>query len=345
MRGVVYLGESEVEVREFDRPHAGSGQVVIEMRVAGLCGSDLHKYHSSRTWASERKGMISGHEPAGVVAEVGKDVVNVSEGDRVCVYHTVGCGHCAVCLSGTPVFCSGQGAFGRTRDGSHADYMVTDARYCMPLPDGVTFAVGTQLACTAGTAFSAVSKVSKRHGDPLVVFGLGPVGLTTLLMGEAMGYGTFGVDISPYRIDLADRIGGGVAINAMENDPVEAVRELTGGDGAAGVVECSGSGLARTQAAAVAGLHGTVVYVGAGAASLEIDFADILRKELTLRGNSVYSMGAYFDAVAFLQTHRVPLDEIVTHRFPIEQASEAFAIFDRGETGKVVFDWDDEQGS
>ena len=344
MRGVVYLGESEVEVREFERPEPGPGQVVVEMRAAGLCGSDLHKYHSSREWARERKGMISGHEPAGIVAEAGKGVANVSEGDRVSVYHTVGCGHCAVCLSGTPVFCSDQGAFGRTRDGSHADYMVTDARYCMPLPDNVSFTVGTQLACTAGTAFSAVNKVSKRHGDPLVVFGLGPVGLTTLLMGEAMGYRTLGVDISPFRTDLADRIGVGVVINAEENDPVQAVRDLTGGRGAAGVVECSGSAIARTQAAAVAGLHGTVVYVGAGAPSLEIDFVDILRKELTLRGNSVYSMGAYFDAVAFIQTHRVPLDEIVTHRFRLEHAREAFAIFDRGETGKVVFDWEDEQG-
>ena len=344
MRGVVYLGESEVEVREFERPEPGPGQVVVEMRAAGLCGSDLHKYHSSREWARERKGMISGHEPAGIVAEAGKGVANVSEGDRVSVYHTVGCGHCAVCLSGTPVFCSDQGAFGRTRDGSHADYMVTDARYCMPLPDNVSFTVGTQLACTAGTAFSAVNKVSKRHGDPLVVFGLGPVGLTTLLMGEAMGYRTLGVDISPFRTDLADRIGVGVVINAEENDPVQAVRDLTGGRGAAGVVECSGSAIARTQAAAVAGLHGTVVYVGAGAPSLEIDFVDILRKELTLRGNSVYSMGAYFDAVAFIQTHRVPLDEIVTHRFRLEYAREAFAIFDRGETGKVVFNWEDEQG-
>ena len=345
MKGVVYLGESEVEVQDFDKPEPGPGHVVIEMRVAGLCGSDLHKYHSSREWATQRKGMISGHEPAGVVVEVGADVENVSVGDRVCVYHTVGCGHCAVCLSGTPVFCSDQGAFGRTRDGAHADYMVTDARYCMPLPDNFSFAVGTQLACTAGTAFSAVNKVSKRHGDPLVVFGLGPVGLTTLLMGRAMGYRTFGVDISPYRIDLAERIGGGIVINARQTDPVQAISDLTGGRGAAGVVECSGSGTARTQAAAVARLHGTVVYVGAGAESLEIDFKDILRKELTLRGNSVYSMGAYFDAVAFLQTHRVPLDEIVTHRFHIGQAREAFATFDSGETGKVIFEWEDGEGS
>ena len=345
MRGVVYLGDSEVEVMDFDRPEPGRGQVVIEMRVAGLCGSDLHKYHSSREWARERKGMISGHEPAGIVAEVGADVENVAAGDRVSVYHTVGCGHCAVCHSGTPVFCSDQGAFGRTRDGAHADYMVTDARYCMPLPDDFSFAVGTQLACTAGTAFSAVNKVAKRHGDPLVVFGLGPVGLTTLLMGNAMGYWTFGVDISPYRIELAERIGGGVVINARQTEPVRAINDLTGGRGAAGVVECSGSGAARTQAAAVAGLHGTVVYVGAGAESLEVDFSDILRKELTLRGNSVYSMGAYFDAVAFLQTHRVPLNDIVTHRFRIEQAREAFAVFDSGQTGKVIFEWEDGEGS
>ena len=88
MRGVVYLGDSEVEVRDFNRPEPGPGQVVIEMRVAGLCGSDLHKYHSSREWARERNGMISGHEPAGVVADVGKDVENVSEGDRgLCLSH------------------------------------------------------------------------------------------------------------------------------------------------------------------------------------------------------------------------------------------------------------------
>ena len=340
MKGVVYLGEGDVEVRDFQKPEPGPGQVVIQMRVAGLCGSDLHKYHSSREWAREREGMISGHEPTGVVAEVGVDVNHVSEGDRVCVYHTVGCGHCAVCVSGTPVFCEDQGAFGRTRDGSHADYMVTEARYCMPLPDAFSFAVGAQLACTAGTAFSAVSKVPGHHGQPFVVFGLGPVGLTVLLMGQAMGYQTFGVDIHPYRIALAERTGRGAVIDAKETDPVQAVKDLTGGHGVAGVVECSGSGVARAQAAAVAGLHGTVVYVGAGAESLEIDFTDILRKELTLRGNSVYSMGAYFDAVAFLQTHRVPLDEIVTHRFGIEQAREAFTLFDSGETGKVIFEWD-----
>lgn len=107
MRGIVYVGEGEVEVRKFPEPQPGPGQVVIEMKAAGLCGSDLHKYHSSREWAQQRKGMISGHEPAGVVADLGRNVDHLALGDRVCVYHRIGCGHCMSCRSGNAAFCDG----------------------------------------------------------------------------------------------------------------------------------------------------------------------------------------------------------------------------------------------
>lgn len=340
MKGVVYLGESRVEVREFPRPKPGPGMVVIEMKAAGLCGSDLHKYHNTQKWAEGREGMISGHEPTGIVAETGTYVKNVAVGDRVCVYHSIGCGHCPVCLAGTPVFCDHEGAFGRTLDGCHADYMATEAKYCLPLPDEFSFAVGAQLACTAGTAFAALKKIPSRAGETVVIFGLGPVGLAAMLMSDALEYRTIAVDINPYRVALAKRVGKGTVINGNETDAGDAVGELTQGTGAKGVIECSGSAAARSQAAAVAGLHGTVVYVGAGADTLCVDFLDILRKELTFRGNSVYSIQEYFELVDFVRNHRVPLDELVTHRFGIEQAPEAFSLFNSGETGKTVFIWD-----
>ena len=339
MRGGVSLGESEGEVRDFPDPEPGHGQVVVEMKVGGLCGSDLHKYHNTREWAESREGMISGHEPTGVVAEVGAGVVNVKVGDRVCVYHRVGCGHCVECASGTPAHCPTGGAFGRTQDGSHADYMLTESRYCLPLPESLSFEVGTQLACTAGTAFAGASKISANAGDWYVVFGLGPVGMTALLTGQGMGYRTIGVDVQAYRVDLAKRVGNGAVIDASQEDPVEAIRELTGGKGAAGVVECSGNGKARFQAAQVAGRKGTVVYVGAGASDLAINIGDLIGKDITIRGNSVYPVGAYYEAVEFLQRNEVPLDDIVTHRYTIDQAVEAFRTFDAGETGKVVFEW------
>ena len=341
MKGVVYLGDSEVEVRDFSQPEPGPGQVVIQSTIAGLCGSDLHKYHSPREWARSREGMISGHEPTGIVAGVGLNVEWPAVGDRVCVYHRLGCGHCMDCLSGYAAFCDqGSGAFGRTQDGSHADFMLTEARYCLPLPDEISFPVATQLACTAGTAFAALRKIPAHSGDTLVVFGLGPVGLSGLLLGMAMGYRGIGIDTHPYRVELARRVGGGIVIESGKEDPVSAIRDLTGGRGVGGVLECSGSPVARRQAAEVASRGATVVYVGGGHPDLAVGFHDLLAKDLIVRGNSVFSMKSYFEAIDFLRSTSVPLDKIITHRFRVEEAVEAFSLFDTGETGKVIFAWD-----
>jgi (R,R)-butanediol dehydrogenase / meso-butanediol dehydrogenase / diacetyl reductase len=340
MKGACYLGESRLEVRDYPDPKPGFGEVLIQMKAAGLCGSDLHKYHSSREWAAQRKGMISGHEPAGVVAALGPGVDAVHVGDRVSVYHSLGCGHCRFCLSGTPVFCRNEGAFGRTRDGCHADLMTTPARYCLPLPDDFSFATGAMLACSALTAFASLQKVPLRHGDTLAVFGLGPVGLAGLLMANAMGIRVFGVEVNPYRIEVAGRYHAGTLINPSTTDPVKAIRDATDGEGVSGVLECSGSEKARTQAAEASALHGCVVIVGAGGAMVSIDALMMIRKELVVRGNSVFSIGDYYRAVDFLKKHPIPLDDMVTHRYKIEEASQAFAVFDSGNTGKVVFEWE-----
>lgn len=340
MQGVAYLGDGAVAVREYPRPDPGTGEALVELRSAGLCGSDLHKYHRSTEWAADRDGLIAGHEPAGVVAETGPGVDSVSVGDRVCVYHSIGCGHCEHCLAGTPNFCADEGAFGRTHDGAHADFMLTPERYCLPLPEDCSFAVGAQLACTAGTAYSALRTAAPEPRQPVAVFGLGPVGMAGLLLAEAMGFAAIGVEIEPYRIELARRVSDAAVIDAAACDPEAAVAELTDGDGAAGVLECSGSAPGRRQAAAVAARHGTVVYVGAGSDELAIDPAHLIRNELAIEGNAVYSMAEYFDLVGFIRSESVPLDDIVTHRFDIADAPAAFELFDGGETGKVVFEWD-----
>jgi (R,R)-butanediol dehydrogenase/meso-butanediol dehydrogenase/diacetyl reductase len=340
MKGAVYLGEGRIEVREFPDPKPGFGEALVQMKSAGLCGSDLHKYHSSREWAVQRKGMISGHEPAGVVAAIGLGVDTVRVGDRVSVYHSLGCGHCKFCLSGTPMFCRSEGALGRTRDGCHADLMTAPARCCLPLPDDFSFAVGAMLACTAVTAYASLQKVALQHGKTLAVFGLGPVGLTGLLMANAMGIRVIGVEVNPYRIEVAGRFNSGILVDASTTDPVKAILDATGGEGVSGVLECSGSENARTQAAEVAALHGCVVIVGAGGARVNLDGLMMIRKELMVRGNSVFSMYDYYQAVDFLKTHPISLDDMITHRYKIEEASQAFGMFDSGNTGKVVFEWE-----
>jgi len=339
MKGVVYLGESKVEVREFPDPEPGPGEALIAMRVAGLCGSDLHKYHSSREWAAARKGMISGHEPAGVVAGLGPGVKGLSVGDRVSVYHSLGCGRCRFCLSGTPVFCRDEGAFGRTRDGCHADFMTAPARHCLPLPEDFSFEVGAMLACTTCTAYASLKKLPLSHAETLVVFGLGPVGLTALLMGGACGYRCIGVELNEYRIELARRLTKALIVNGRTADAVKEILDATGGRGAEGILECSGSDVARSQSALAAARHGTVVIVGAGGTEVAIEPWEMIRKELVVRGSSVFSMRDYFETIDFLRVHPIPLDDMVTHRFRIEEAARAFAAFDSGDTGKVAFEW------
>lgn len=340
MKGVVYLGESEVEVREFPTPEPGPGEVLVEMKVAGLCGSDLHKYRESREWAAQRQGMIAGHEPAGIVAALGAGVENVAVGDRVCVYHSLGCGHCADCLAGEPVFCAHEGAFGRTRDGCHADYMLAPARFCLPLPDELSFAAGAQLACTAGTAFAAVQKVRIRAGEAFVVFGLGPVGLTVLLLGQALGFRCLGFEVNEYRLDLARRLTEGTIASPTEAAPVETIREFTDGVGAPAIIECSGNATARSQTVLAAANRGQIVIVGAGDSDMNLEPLTVIHHALTIQGNAVYSLRQYFQAEEFYRRHQVPLDDLVTHRYRIEDAPAAFATFGTGNTGKVVFDWE-----
>ena len=339
MRGVAYLGDRRVEVREYPRPVPNAGEVLIEMRAAGLCGSDLHKYRKNAAWADARNGMIAGHEPSGVVSALGPGVTGIEVGDRVSVYHSLGCGRCGFCVSGTPVLCREEGAFGRTRDGCHADFMTAPARFCLPLPDDMSFALGAMLSCTAGTAFSAVQKLPILPGDIALVIGLGPVGLSVAMIAEAHGFRCIGADVNPIRLDLARKCLDGSVVDASEDRLVESVLEVTGGENISGIIECSGNASARTQTTQLIATRGTIVIVGAGSDSLNLDPDAIIRRELAIRGNAVYSMRQYYQTIDVLRNRRIDLESIVTHRVPIDEATTMFAQFDSGKTGKVVFEW------
>lgn len=354
MHGVVYLGNGQVKVEECPRPEPGPGEVLIEMRAAGICGSDLHKYHQDEAWARARNGMIAGHEPSGVIVDIGSGVHpagtpgvegrGLRYGDRVSVYHSLGCGRCEPCLDGMPVLCEEEGAFGRTRDGCHADYMTAPAWCCLPLPDDCSFATGAMLACTAGTAWAALEKAAVEPGEAIAVFGLGPVGMTVLLIAAATGRRVLGFEPGEYRRELAERIvrQAGYHERVITGSSVEATiaSRHTGQWQVCGAVECSGNGEARSQAVRLVKPRGNVVLVGVGTPDLCVEAEPVIRKEITLRGNAVYSTGDYFRALACIEANRIDLDAMITHRFSVSEAEEAYRVFDSGMTGKVVFEWE-----
>jgi len=339
MRGVVLLGDSECCVKEFPDPVPGPGEVRVKMIATGICGSDLHLYHMSKEQAEKRGDRIPGHEPCGIVDSVGRGVKKVKEGDRVTINHYLACGHCDQCAAGNLMWCKEKRGYGGPIDGSHADFIIADERNCVPMPDSMSFIDGAFIACPGGTAYSSMQKLNVKTGDTLAVFGLGPVGLSGVILAKALGGKVIGVDVIDERTELATRLGADAVANPQNEDPVKAIRSFTDGKGSALAFEASGSAKGRTDIVSCLRPGGKTVFVGAGSSEKVINPGQLIGSQLTLMGSFVIPLWMTWEMVNFVNAQNISFEGIVTHRFPIEDAPEAYRIFDEGKTGKVVFQW------
>ncbi|PYO01623.1 MAG: iditol 2-dehydrogenase [Candidatus Rokuibacteriota bacterium] len=344
MRGIVFLGNRKLEVREFPDPTPGPGEVVLAMKASGMCGSDLHAYRAAGDAAaslglgSGGGPVIAGHEPCGVVHAVGAGVDPALVGQRVMNHHYKGCGHCKHCRGGWSQLCrKGITVYGVTGHGGHANFMKAPAFTCVPLPDALTFEEGAAVSCGTGTAYGALKRLDVSGRDTLAVFGQGPVGLSATLLGHAMGARIIAVDISPERLKLARELGAEHTINPREKDPVSAIHDLTDGDGAECTMDCTGHPEARAQAVRSADTWGRVAFVGEGNnVTLEVS-KDLLRRQITLHASWTFSNTGQEECARFIADRKVPLGKLLTHRWRIDQAEEAYKLFDTQTTGKGVF--------
>ena len=347
MRGVVFLGDRKVELRSFPDPTPGPGEVVLEMKASGMCGSDLKFYRSPPGAAQAALGLgnlsepfIGGHEPCGVVVARG---AGVSEGEapngmRVMDHHYSGCGICAHCRVGWSQLCrAGITVYGVTAHGGHADYLKVPAKTIVPLPEELSFAEGAAVACGTGTAYGALRRMKIAGGDTLAVFGQGPVGLSATVLGVAMGARVIAVETSPERIKLAEHFGADATIDASKEDPVDALRELTHGVGVDLALDCTGAAAARRAAVRCVKTWGTACYVGEGG-DVTLDVSpDLLRRQVTLIGSWTFSAMGMQECAEFIAKKRIPLERIFSDRWRLEQAGEAYKKFDTQTTGKGVF--------
>jgi threonine dehydrogenase-like Zn-dependent dehydrogenase len=338
MRGIVLTGEKEVAIKQFPDPLPGPGEVVVRVKAAAICGSDLPAYHAPKEHAAKRGDLIQGHEPSGVVELIGAGVTAVQPGDRVTVYHYLGCGHCEQCAAGNLMWCREARGLGSRAHGGDADLLLIDERNALKLPDELTFIDGAAIACVAGTGFSALSKIAPSGRDTLAVFGLGPVGLTGVMFGKAMGARVIGVGRRQIRLDLAKKLGADEVIDIDETpEPGKALMELTGGRGVDAAYETSGS--QDAYMAMLQGLRrgGRAVMVAGSRFERPFGLGGIVGKQLTIMGSFVMPIHMYGDLTKFMLAHDLHFEPMVTHKFKLEDAAQAFELFDSGECGKVVF--------
>ena len=332
MRGAVFLGGRRVAMRDFPNPSPGPGEALVRVRASGLCGSDLPLYRGERaaTW-------IGGHEPCGEVAALGPGVQGPAPGARVIVYHYAGCAACRSCRAGWEQLCAqGRRVYGFGADGGHAEYLVVPARVLLPLPAPLAFEEGAAIACGTGTAYAALTRLGVSGRDTLAVYGQGPVGLSATLLGRAMGARVIDVDVAPARLRLARELGADAVVDPAEGDPVAAVRELTGGEGADATLDCTGSAAARAEAVRSARVWGRVCFVGEGGSVTLNPTPDIIHKQLTLYGSWTFSTVLLEECARFIADRGVPLGRLITRRYPLEEAGAAYREFEAGAPGKFV---------
>jgi threonine dehydrogenase-like Zn-dependent dehydrogenase len=347
VRGVVFLGDRKVELRSFPDPTPGPGEVVLEMKASGMCGSDLKFYRSPPGAAQAALGLgnlaepfIGGHEPCGVVVARGPGVSEkeAPTGQRVMDHHYAGCGICSHCRVGWSQLCrAGITVYGVTAHGGHADYLKVPARTIVEMPEELSFAEGAAVACGTGTAYGAIKRMNMNGGDTLIVFGQGPVGLSATVIGVAMGARVIAVETSAERMKLAREFGADATIDASKEDPVAAVKELTAGVGADLSLDCTGAAAARRAAVRCVKTWGTACYVGEGG-DVTLDVSpDLLRRQVTLIGSWTFSAMGMKECAEFIAKKRIPLERIFSHRWRLEQADEAYKVFDQQSSGKGVF--------
>lgn len=335
-------GNSTVELRTVPVPKPGSGEVLVSVKASTICGSDIRCiYHEHLGKGPEGyQGVIAGHEPCGLIVETGPGCRKFKAGDRVIVYHISGCGVCNDCRRGYMISCTSseyRRAYGWQRDGGMAEYLVAEEKDLISLPDSLTYFDGAQVACGFGTVYEALQKVGISGNDAVLITGLGPVGLAAGALCRKLGAEKIiGVDISSERRDIALRLNLCDVTFPAGIENVHQVRELTGGHGVERAVECSANAEARATAIRATRKWGKMVMIGEGGTVAFNPSPDIIHDQKTIYGSWVTSTWRMEELVERLVRWNLHPEDIITHRFPLERADEAYYLMSTGHCGKVA---------
>lgn len=333
MRAARIVDSRKVVVIDVPDPKPAGTDVVVKMETAPICGSDLHGSYES----PGEKEHIPGHEGAGVVVATDKPH-HLKVGDRVCLVSAVHpCGRCVMCRSGRSIYCLESRVFyGFGRHGVHAQYALLNEMSLQVIPDSMSFDQASLIMDPVGTSFHAYRRMRTNGSHVVGVFGLGPMGLGAVVVGAFLGARIIVVEPREYRRKLALSLGAADAIDPRAGDAKAQVMDLTGGYGLDHAVECSGTAIALEAALDLVRHFGQVSMIGENSKAEIKPSEQFLRKELTLSGSTCFPIDE-FPLIASMYARGLKGAGMITHRFKVDQADEAYRLFHEGNTGKVVF--------
>lgn len=337
MKGVLLPGDRRVVVQDFPDPEPRLGEVTVRVKASAICRSDLSLYYGEAVVGGDRAGkVITGHEPAGVVEQVGPGVGHVKPGDRVAIHLAIGCGFCPQCRVGNYHMCPRWECLGFTVDGGNAEFLRVPERNCMPIPDSMSFVAAAVSTDAFGTLYAATKKLDLSGVSTVAIFGLGPMGSAGILAAKARGARVIAIDPLLGRRDFADQLGADHVLDT-ESDVVQSIIKMTGGDGVDAAIDCSGNAAAQNAALDATRPSGIVAFIGESRQLTIRPSEQLLRKQLSLIGSWYFSIAEYPEIVRCIAERNVPLEKLITHSFALDEAPGAFRMFDARETEKAVF--------
>ncbi|HNZ81820.1 MAG TPA: zinc-binding dehydrogenase [Bacteroidales bacterium] len=347
MQAAYLPGNSTVVLKEVEIPVPGHGEVLIKMKSSTICGSDIRAIYREHLGKGPEgyQNKICGHEPSGQIVKCGPGLRRFKEGDRVVVYHISGCGLCNDCRRGYMISCTSpyRRAYGWQRDGGMAEYLLAEEKDLVLLPDSLTYTDGAQIACGFGTVYEGLEKIGISGNDAVLVVGLGPVGLASLMLAKAMGANKLiGVDTVQERLDIAKEKGLADAVFLSDADALKKIQDLTGGNGVERAVDCSGNTYGRQLAVRATRKWGKIVLIGEGGTMELNPSPDLIHDQKAVYGSWVTNIWRMEELVERIVRWNIHPEDLVTHRFKLDRVSEAFALMAEGKCGKVAVVFDEE---
>ncbi len=328
MKAAVLRDVHDLRLEELPDPQPAGKEVLIRVRAAGICGTDLNMWRGTNDEGTFP--FIPGHEWAGEVVEVGRGIKTLSVGDRVVAEPPIKCHVCPNCQDGMdPNMCTDFELCGFSWDypGGMAEYIVSKEERLFKMPDNVSYEEGAlvePVAITYHGVWGSGGGVAPH--DRAVVFGAGPIGMFAMLVCKASGAPVITVEPQSFRRQMAQELGADVVINPTAGDVVEQILDHTGGRGATLVLECSGSDDALAATMDVVAKEGRIVLIGQSAGrKVPVEIGKSIWQGATIIGSSGCP---YFfpKTLTFMSRHLVDLTKVVTHRFPLTDVLEAFEL-------------------
>jgi propanol-preferring alcohol dehydrogenase len=308
--------DKNLEKKEIPTPVPKSDEVLVRIKAAGICHSDVHY----------RDGVSSvgflpitlGHEVAGEIEKIGDRVSDFNIGDRVCLNYMITCGKCKYCIQGTEQFCVEGKMIGKDVDGGYAEYIAVPTRGVFKLPDSVSFEHAAVMMCSSSTSLHALRKTRFKSGESIAIFGLGGLGISALQLAKASEAGSiYAIDINVGKLETAKEMGA-ISINAKEVDPVKKIMELTNGDGVDVALELIGLPQTMDQGVRSLARLGRLGLVGITADPFDINSYEAICREKEIIGVSDHLLTELPFLLDLAEQGKLDLSKVVTKTVPLE---------------------------